>query len=190
MKKMQFDRIPSKHAERWGGNNKLIELKEQDGDLVGTIPLMRLIDLNPFDFLPWPDGQYITKEGVTSAIWEGRLEPTPYSEDMYSPERDLWTSRRHEERIAYLIKNNISDPITLEFSHPDDPDVLDCDDGNHRLAAAFYCMDEMIEARIGGHISHAVFKLGAICRASQRLDNRRSYDVDEIADEILGAIMI
>lgn len=185
----EFDPIPAKHADRWGGEDGLCELKDKNGDLVGSIPLKRLYELNPFDFSPWQDGRDVTPQGVQFALKAGRLESTPYSLDKAAFGREPWTTQRHEERIAYLVTNRSRVPINLEFSSADDPDNLSCDDGNHRLAAAFFCDDDMIDVAVGGFVSHTVYKLGAICSDFQKLDYRRAIRLSDLDDDETAGLL-
>jgi len=157
------DIISELDAERWGGDSQLIELHIVDDQIVGTVPIERLDLMNPLENTPWYDGPGVTREGVQAAIDAGRLEATPYPGYSFCKETE-WDRARHEERIAYLTVNKSDDPISIEFVDACQ-DILQVDDGWHRLAAALMRDECDIKVAVGGYFRHSVIRLGAICRA-------------------------
>lgn len=133
--------------------------------LVGLVPIDRVLDIiDPQKDPPWHDGADVTKEGVLSALADERFERRPYSSDLLSACRQDWTSRRHEERIAFLVANPPSDPIAVEI---DQYGGIGVDDGMHRIYAAVVRGDASISIEIGGFIDYAPEAIGALCDIGQ-----------------------
>lgn len=161
---LEQDVVDFEDAETWGGDNELVEIGFEDNRIWGRIPLTRITSVfDPFEFPPWSDGQGVSKAGVEAALKEGRFERLPYSAYSLGPD---WTDRQHEERIAWLVLNPATDPIEIEFSHPED-EAFSIDDGNHRLAAAIFRGDVDIPVQLGGYFCNSVKALGVICRSLQ-----------------------
>lgn len=153
-------------AAIWGGDDALYDIDYADNRMTGFVPTVRLSkDFDPFVDPPWHDGQGVSREGVASAIRDGRLGTKPYSVSVFAPD---WTKEMHEERIAWLVVNPTLDPLEIEFSAADYLE-MSIDDGNHRLAAAIYRGDELVPIQIGGFCIHCVEGLGVICRKFQRV---------------------
>jgi hypothetical protein len=156
------DIISELDAERWGGDNHLINLVIIDDEIIGTVPIERLGVRNPLEKSPWFDGPGVTREGVQAALDAGRLEAAPYPGYSFSRESE-WDRARHEERIAYLTVNRSDRPISIEFVDAYQ-DSLEIDDGWHRLAASIMRDEHEINVAVGGYFRHSVMRLGAICR--------------------------
>lgn len=172
--------IDAEAAQAWGGASALIDFPVINDAIVGRVPLDRLgRHFNALEQSPWHDGQGVTREGVLKALDEGRLETVPYSLGCTWEEREDWSPRRHEERIAYLVVNPSDQPISIEFNYPDDEEMT-VDDGHHRLAAAIIRNDEYVLIQLGGYFSNCVRALGVIVGEYQRLS-------DHFADERLEA---
>lgn len=162
----EFDVIPFEDAALWGGDEFLIDLDVVDDCIVGVIPIERVTRRDPFKASPWFDGQSVTVADVQAAVAEGRLEATAYPGFQWSRESE-WNDRRHAERIAYLVANKAHDPISIEFVNPEGK--MEVNDGWHRLAAALLRGEKEISVAVGGYFRHSVARLGAICRAYQRI---------------------
>ena len=147
-------------AEKWGGADKLLPLDVKNGRIIGKIPIKR-IGRNPFKRSPWIDGQDVTRNNVQEALKNGEFENSPYPGYLYSTKSD-WDKQRHERRIAYLVKNKNDAPISIEFKDAEN-DILEIDDGWHRLGAAIIRKDTHIQIEVGGYFHHTVSRLGAIC---------------------------
>nr|WP_250807768.1 hypothetical protein [Neorhizobium tomejilense] len=164
---LEQDLIDFEDAEIWGGDAALVDIEFTDQRIWGMVPLDRITAVcNPLRDPPWYDGQGITAEGVGAALREGRFELRQYSLDRLGPD---WTVAQHEERIAWLVQNPQTDPIEIEFSHPN-YETFSIDDGNHRLAAAIYRQDAAIAVQLGGYFGNCVRALGIICRPLQRIE--------------------
>jgi hypothetical protein len=169
-----LDIISENDAEKWGGDEKLIDLVIVNDEIVGIIPIERLGQRNPLINSPWFDGPEVTRKGVEQAIAEGRLEASPYPEYSYFKESD-WDSKRHEERIAYLTVNKDSNPISVEFICRDEAN-LEVQGGWHRIAAAIMREDKDINVAVGGWFRHSVSRLGAICRTYCKLGSQQESE--------------
>lgn len=118
------------------------------------IPLESLQPWNPFEHAVWRNlVRPITREEVRLAIERGRLRRTQLGVG-----RETTTRRAHVNRVAYLVVNPSDDPIDIEVGVPEltgrEVDWV-IQDGNHRLAAAFYRGDAKVRVDIGGSIAHA-----------------------------------
>ena len=93
------------------------------------MPLTSLEEFDPIDgFRPWDlRGASLEDSDVVTALRAGRLKAEPYVEG--AP----WSAQDHAERIAWLIRNDRGDPITLSR---DSVGAAQVEDGYHRLAAA------------------------------------------------------
>jgi hypothetical protein len=158
----------------WSDRGGIIRFEEDDAEeFVGEIPIGRILAVtNPLACPPWHDGTEVSEGGVASALAESRFERRPYSSDMTTVGRQDWTSRQHEERIAWLLANPSSDPIEVEISVYGDAEV---DDGMHRLYAAAMRGDESVLIRIGGFIDYSPQVLGVVCCLPELAD-----DVSEV----------
>lgn len=100
---------------------------------------------------PW--GVRVRREDVDAALREGRLVDKPDGED-------------HAGRIAYLVRNRASDPISIDVGCPAlgywGPKWMVVD-GNHRLAAAIYRGDFTISALVDGQLDWALELFGVDC---------------------------
>lgn len=120
-------------------------------DPVVTIPLELLKHENPLDGRDyWADDvNPLTKQDITDAIRDGRLDPAPKT--LKKSPTDYGT-KFHAERIAWFVVNSWQDPIFLDFGVPTlgniPPDLVV--DGAHRLAAAFYRGDSCIDVTWAG----------------------------------------
>ena len=93
------------------------------------MPLTSLEEFDPIDgFRPWDlRGASLEDSDVVTALRAGRLKAEPYVKG--AP----WSAQDHAERIAWLIRNDRGDPITLSR---DSVGAAQVEDGYHRLAAA------------------------------------------------------
>lgn len=68
-----------------------------------------------------------------------------------SPVEFAWRRKDHASRIAYFVRNGWTDPIQIDVGIPDTQFSSDwiIEDGNHRLAAAFY-MNACVLAAVSG----------------------------------------
>lgn len=163
---LERSEINAEDADNWGGDDALVEIPFLGDRICGPIPLSRITSIhNPYVVSPWDNGQNVTIEGVETALREGRLEPLSYSNNQ---PRSNWTTRKHEERIAWLVTNGWNEPIEIEFRYAD-MESFRIWDGNHRLAAAIYRQDTMISVQLGGFFDNSIKGLGVICRDLQTL---------------------
>jgi hypothetical protein len=156
------DELDEDVVAEWSDRGGIIRFEEDESEeFVGEVPLGRILAVtNPLTDPPWHDGTEVCETGVAAALAERRFERQPYSSDMTTVAREDWTSRRHEERIAWLLANPSPDPIEVEISAYGDAEV---DDGMHRLYAAAMRRDETVLIRIGGFIDHSPQVLGVVC---------------------------
>ena len=65
--------------------------------------------------------------------------------------------RRHVAKVAYFVRHEVQDPISIDVGVPSMGCHTDClvDDGNHRLAGAWLAQHSTIRAKVGGAVSHA-----------------------------------
>lgn len=105
---------------------------------------------DPFEHEVW--GTPVTVDDVRQALAERRLAAAPGGSD-------------HAARIAYLVENPASDPVSIDVGVPS----LGCAvswpvvDGNHRVAAAIYRQDETVLAEVSGEVAYACHLFGASC---------------------------
>lgn len=97
---------------------------------------------NPFQGTrPWRTR--VTRSAVQQALAENRLVGEPGTTD-------------HAGRIAYLVKHPADDAISIDVGVPH----LGCNvswfvqDGNHRVAAALYRGESLIEAELSGSVDY------------------------------------
>lgn len=156
------DEIADEVIARWAGRGGIIRFEPCDGnDLVGHVPIDRLLEItNPVSDPPWHDGSDVAIAGVMEAIREQRYEKRPYSSDLLSICRREWNSRRHEERIAWLVLHPPSEPIEVEI---DQHAGVGIDDGMHRLYAAVVRNEGTLAIRIGGFLDYAPEAIGVLC---------------------------
>lgn len=154
--------IEEETEARWRERGGIIRIGLDDQDrLVGFIPIDRLLEItDPIAEPPWHDGPDVSRDGVLSAISEGRLEKRPYSSDLLSVCRREWNSRRHEERIAWLVLNPSAYPIEVEI---DQYGGVGIDDGMHRLFAAVVRGERAAFIQLGGYIDYAPETIGVVC---------------------------
>jgi len=170
----EFEIIAIEEADLWGGPEHLVSFHpDEEGRLIGLLPLKRLAEFNPFEISPWHDGEGVSIEGVKAAIEASRFENEPYSAVKSVYDRS-WGAAKHEERIAYLVQNGSDEPIEIEFNSPDGGSTS-VYDGYHRLAAAIYRNDETIRVELGGFLSGSVTALGIIIPDYQRLGKIEDY---------------
>lgn len=157
-----IDDIDDETLARWRERGGIIRIGLDDKDrLVGFIPIDRLLEItDPISEPPWHDGPDVSREGVLSAISDGRFEQRPYSCDLLSVCRREWNSRRHEERIAWLVLNPPADPIEIEI---DQYCGVGIDDGMHRLFAAVVREDRAAFIQLGGYVDYASETIGVVC---------------------------
>ncbi len=120
---------------------------------VPLVPLEKLKQWSPFDHAVWVNLQEppakITIEEVATAIAEGRLGSQHLG--------GCGLRRDHIERVAYLVVNPDPTPLDLDVGVP----FLGChvdwpiQDGHHRLAAAIFRNDALIDIDISGSIDYA-----------------------------------
>lgn len=107
-----------------------------------AISLQRLVELaNPLgEESAW--GGPVTQDCITLALSEHRLNPLPGGTD-------------HAARIAFLVDNQASEPISIDVGVPSmTAAAWPILDGNHRVAAAIFRGDLTIDAEISGCIDH------------------------------------
>jgi hypothetical protein len=116
-----------------------------------AIPVEKVMQhWNPFESDVWGCGQ-VTRDMVTKNLTIGYGEPPPLCE--YKLEH----RRYHAARIAWFVENGWPDAISIDVGDPingSDRDWL-VDDGNHRLAAAIYRGDRLIQAEVSGDLDYA-----------------------------------
>lgn len=167
--------ISYEDAEPWGGVANLIEFHPDSEDrLIGSLPLDRLAEFNPFDNSPWHDGKGVTINGVKEAIEALRFESEPYSAQFAIHERS-WGAAKHEARIAFLVHYGFDEPIGIELNGSDYLPIS-LFDGHHRLAAAIYRGDSEINVELGGFLSGSVASLGIIIPKYQILSDVENTD--------------
>lgn len=100
---------------------------------------------------PWTDEAF-TREQVSQAIKEGRLNSTSYSDG-----HDEWDTKRHIERIAFLAVHGWTDAIKIDVGIPSlgFSVAWPVQDGNHRLGAAIYRRDHLIASSVAGQVDFA-----------------------------------
>lgn len=120
---------------------------------------------DPTHCFPW--GTMVT--GDDAPITRGEIrEQIPFAlEKVYSSDfcEEDWTREEHIRRVAYLVINGWSDPISLNLGCPSfgpTPDWV-IEDGNHRVLAAWYLGDSEILAGISGEIDYINEVLGVQC---------------------------
>ena len=126
-----------------------------------VVSLGRLGQWSPFEHDVW-------HEEIEQAITKGDLQGWIYFGD---PLFSKLAGRKpkipidrvyHIRRVAYLVVHGWQDPIELDVGVPS----LGCNvswivqDGNHRLAAAFYRKDPTIRCGISGSVEYAAHLLG------------------------------
>jgi len=127
------------------------------GNSTFSVLLSRLAPWNPFESSVWCGISCpITKDEVCAALEGGVVERVPHS-DFEVHSRDF-----HIARVAYFVLNGWESPIEIDVGCPS----LGCyagwivNDGNHRLAAAFYLGLSEIQAEISGSWDYAAELLG------------------------------
>ena len=129
------------------------------------IPLTSLSDCNPFENVIWSGiTRPITKAEVKKAICEKNFMNIPWEmadvecayEVVVSNKRHM-TRKQHAARIGFFVTYGWTDPIEIDVGVPNLACYVDwiVEDGNHRLAAAFYMGNEYIEANVSGDLSYA-----------------------------------
>lgn len=133
---------------------------------IENIELKYLEAYNPFSHVVWRGLHTpVTKQEIAEAIENNSFRETPILSSNLLDEIELMNGswrEDHIKRIAYLVIHNWNDAIEIDVGVPS----LGChvnwivQDGNHRLAAAFYREDTHIKASIGGQINYAKEILG------------------------------
>jgi hypothetical protein len=102
----------------------------------------KLKQWSPFDNYVWNCKP--TVELVRRAIEKGQLDDEPWGKRC---DRMKSTLKYHVERIAFLVVNRDETPLSVDVGVPSLGLVVHwpLDDGHHRLAAAIYRGDELIE---------------------------------------------
>lgn len=160
--------LPFEDAALWGGDDNLVEIEFTGDRVIGSVPLSRISSSHdPYTHSPWADGGGITKAGVEAAIRENRYETKSYSNEDIGT---VWTTKQHEERIAFLVIHPSSKPIAVEFPYRDQ-ESFKIEDGNHRLAAAIFRGDDNIAIQLGGFLNNSVKAIGVICRDLQAISS-------------------
>ena|ERR1035437_5163619 len=120
------------------------------------LSLKSLYPFNPFKRTVWELLETpVTREEVTQAISEGRFRAEPV--ETWSYHKPPATRQEHIERVAFLATHEQKEPIEIDVGVPS----LGCsvswiiEDGNHRLAAAFYNGDSHIKANVSGDLDYA-----------------------------------
>lgn len=120
---------------------------------MALLPVERLLKMNPFERIVWDvvDPPF-TFDEVQRAINDRNFEAEQYN----GWERQA-ARAYHVGRVAYLVVNRTSDPISVDVGTPtlgyvNDWPILD---GHHRLAAAIFRGDPFIEADVAGDIAFA-----------------------------------
>ena len=179
---IEVEVISFEDADYWGGAEHLVVFHPDKEDrLIGELPLERLSDFNPFDNVPWHDADGFSMEGVQRALEEETFVTEPYSAEFAVHKRN-WGAKRHEARVAYLIKHGFDDPISLQFNTGDGYSNS-IDDGHHRLSAAFFRQDESVNVELGGWLSASVRAFGIIIPKYQRLGEIDIAE-DDMDDEL------
>lgn len=108
---------------------------------------------NPFEKVVWWGlDAPITKEEVREAIDEGRLcHESVVSDFSCRPSRG-----EHVERVAYFVVNGWEAAIDVEYCFGNWP----VQDGNHRLAAAYFLGLPEVEASFSGFLSDIQERFG------------------------------
>jgi hypothetical protein len=124
------------------------------------LELERLEAWNPFKRTVWP--------GLEKPVTEAEVLKQIDLRSLYRfPIVQNWTMKPvlrvvHVARIAYFVVRGWRKPIDIDVGVPE----MNCHvdwiivDGNHRLAAAFFCRDESILACISGSLEYACSRLG------------------------------
>ena len=96
----------------------------------------------------------IERDDVQKALDENKLRKTPLGPNGHR--------RSHIHRIAWFVANPDWKPIEIDVGVPELGHTVPwiVEDGNHRLAAAFYRKDETILANVGGSLVAARRILG------------------------------
>lgn len=105
----------------------------------------------------------ITHKEVLQCLFNNQeeLTKTPlYYEGVFGKEERITAEearKRHIQKIAFFVKNNSEDPITLDVGVPELGSYTSyiVEDGNHRFAAAILRGDIEIKAKIMGSVEHA-----------------------------------
>lgn len=123
-------------------------------------------------------GSPLTRAEVQKALDGGRLTSDPVGAGWDIAE-DVDLRRRHAERVAYLVVHGWDDPIDIDPFPGDWP----IQDGNHRLAAAFFREDTDIDASFWGDLEmiRETFGDEITKRVEQQWDERElcvGYDTD------------
>lgn len=119
--------------------------------------LEKLERWNPFDHpVWWGMKSPITREEVAHALAKGLLQ---------SKVSHIWrrsTRLGHIRRVAYFVQHGWEVPISIDVGIPSLGYHVEwiVDDGNHRLAAAFYRKDPTVRISVSGQIDYAEELLG------------------------------
>jgi len=119
------------------------------------LPLASLQDFSPFVHCVWHRlDKPITREEISRALEQENLQPDPLPAFNWFRQKEGPTRQDHIRRIAFLVRQPDPTPILVDVGCPS----LGCyndwwiEDGNHRLAAAFYRKDSHISVLPGGEL--------------------------------------
>lgn len=125
------------------------------------IPLSKLEPWSPLMRHCWIGlDSPVTREEIRLAVSTDdlRCEPVP----VYDWSKPPIPRIEHVRRVAYFVVYATQEPIELDVGVPElgwYPSWI-IEDGNHRLAAAFFRGDKEINASVSGSIAHAKELLG------------------------------
>lgn len=138
---------------------------------------------------------------------EEELTHTPLGlENLFDTKNQLTVEesrKRHIQKIAFFVKNNSDDPISIDVGNPDLGYFSSymIEDGNHRFAASLLRGDKEIKAKVIGSVEHAKeLELWNPNEYEQKLQEiwtkqgevnfeKRMQDEEESANRILASFM-
>lgn len=127
--------------------------------MAALVPTQAFKDWSAFENAVWPGvAEPITRDEVQKAIDMDKLHAEPINPWATPiPSRD-----DHIQRVAYLAVNSWTEEILIDVGVPSMGAYVEwiIEDGNHRLAAAFFRGDTHIKASVGGDIDYAAELLG------------------------------
>lgn len=120
--------------------------------MIHTVSIKKLINLsNPYEITPEGLDKPITLEEIENSLKKGLYLETDSSS---------WTRAKHIKRIAYLVIQPDTTPVSVNIGSPENNEVPEniVEDGFHRLAAAIYRKDNNILVELKGS-EKALFSL-------------------------------
>ena len=127
------------------------------------IPLEKLLPWNPFDHVVWhlDVTEPITIEEVEEAVSEECIRPEPIEHRKFFEDPSPCARKDHIARIAWFVMHGWDDPIDIDTGSPEFGFCADwpIEDGNHRLAAAFFRRENTIKAFVWGTDAEELFGL-------------------------------